>query len=76
MIIRLILFTFSVFFAKIWHNFANIIQNKLHFSRQSVVVTVRDRRAWLNCLIEVPLANIFEKKFQNSNFFHQKWHKI
>ena len=29
--IRLFLFTFSVIFAKIWHNFANIIQNKLKF---------------------------------------------
>ena len=25
--IRLFLFTFSVIFAKIWHNFANIVQN-------------------------------------------------
>ena len=54
--IRLFLFTFSVVFAKVWHNFANINQNKLKFLTAEcccVVVTVRDRKALLNGLIEV-----------------------
>ena len=67
--IRLFLFTFSVFFAKIWHNFANIIQNKLKFLMATVVVTVRNRKALLNCLIEAFLAKIFDKIFKIQNFF-------
>ena len=69
--IRLFLFTFSVIFAKIWHDFANIIQNKLKFLTPIVFVTVRDRRALLNCLIEFFWLK-FLINFQNSNFFSSK----
>ena len=70
--IRLFLFTFSVIFAKIWHNIANIIQNKLiFFVRHSVFVIVRNRRTLLNCLIEVFLAKGFDKVLK-FNFFSSK----
>ena len=41
----------------------------LNSQRQSVIVTVRERRALLNCFYEVLLAKIFREKFPNSNFF-------
>ena len=66
--IRLFLFTISVIFAKIWHNFANMIQYKLKYSTVEFFVAVRDRRALLNCLIEVFLAKIFDKSFKKQTF--------
>ena len=68
--IRLFLFTFSVIFAKIWHNIANIIQNKLKFLTAECCFTVRDKIPLLNSSIEVLLwPKIFDKIFKIQTFF-------
>ena len=70
--IRLFLFTFSVIFAKIWHNFAKIIQNELNFLRQSVVAIIRDRKTLLNCLIEDFFGKKLLIKFSKLKLFSSK----
>ena len=70
--IRLFLFTFSVIFAKIWHNIANIIQNKLKFLTAECCFTVRDKIPLLNSSIEVLLWLKFLIKFSKLKLFSSK----
>ena len=71
MTIRLFLFTFSVIFAKIWHNFTKIVNTKLKFLMAEYVVTIRDRTALLNCFIEVFWLK-FLIKISKSKLFSSK----
>ena len=58
-----VLFTFSVVFAKIWHNFANIVQNKLKFLTAEYLLPLEIEECCWIAGLKVFLAKNYKKNF-------------